>query len=85
MKDEFLDVPIVENLTDPREIAKAIWEIFKTEIPELKRFNFKGGREGLSDLLDIMNDYAPRGYYFGTHPKIPDCFGYWNNLKFRGG
>lgn len=85
MKEEFLDTPIVENLTDPKEIAKAIWEVFKSEIPELKRFNFKGGREGLSELLDIMNTYSPRDYYFGCHPKIPDTFGYWNMRKIMGG
>ena len=85
MKPEFLDIPISDGISDPKEIAKAIWEEFKREIPELKRYNFKGGSEGLSDLLDIMNNYAPEGYYFGCHPKIPDCFGYWNAKKIMGG
>jgi hypothetical protein len=85
MKSEFLDTPISEGISDPREIAKTIFDALKKEIPELKRYRFRGGSEGLSDLLDIMNDCAPEGYYFGCHPKIPDCFGYWNSKKIMGG
>lgn len=29
------------------------------------------------DLFDILNDYAPGGYYFGAHPGDSSDFGFW--------
>lgn len=29
------------------------------------------------ELFDILNKYAPDGYYFGSHPGDGSDFGYW--------
>ena len=29
------------------------------------------------DLFDILNNYAPEGYYFGAHPGDGSDFGFW--------
>ena len=29
------------------------------------------------DLFDILNNYAPGGYYFGDHPGNDSDFGFW--------
>ena len=29
------------------------------------------------DLFDILNEYAPGGYYFGAHPGDGSDFGFW--------
>ena len=29
------------------------------------------------ELFDILNNYAPEGYYFGSHPGNGSDFGYW--------
>ena len=34
--------------------------------------------ERLMDIMDIMEKYAPDGYYFGSHPGNGSDFGYWN-------
>ena len=31
----------------------------------------------LEELFDILNSYAPDGYYFGAHPGDGSDFGYW--------
>lgn len=31
------------------------------------------------DLFDIMQEYAPEGYYFGSHIGDGSDFGYWQN------
>lgn len=31
----------------------------------------------LADLVDILDSYAPEGYYFGTHPGDGSDYGYW--------
>jgi len=38
--------------------------------------------EGMSyllneELFDVLNAYAPEGYYFGAHPGDGSDFGYW--------
>lgn len=33
--------------------------------------------ERLSELFDVLNDYAPEGYYFGAHPGNGSDFGFW--------
>ena len=30
------------------------------------------------DLWDILNSYAPDGYYFGSHPGDDSDYGYWS-------
>ena len=29
------------------------------------------------ELFDILNNYAPEGYYFGAHPGNGSDFGFW--------
>lgn len=31
------------------------------------------------ELFDLMNNYAPEGYYFGAHPGDGSDFGYWKS------
>ena len=31
----------------------------------------------LDELFDILNNYAPDGYYFGAHPGDGSDYGYW--------
>lgn len=31
----------------------------------------------LADLIDVLDSYAPDGYYFGTHPGDGSDYGYW--------
>lgn len=31
----------------------------------------------LADLFDILNSYAPEGFYFGAHPGDGSDFGFW--------
>ena len=31
----------------------------------------------VEDLIDTLNNYAPNGYYFGTHPGDGSDYGYW--------
>jgi len=31
----------------------------------------------MGELFDVLNNYAPEGYYFGSHPGDGSDFGYW--------
>ncbi len=31
----------------------------------------------LESLLDILNEHAPEGYYFGPHPGDGSVYGFW--------
>lgn len=31
------------------------------------------------DVFDILNQYAPEGYFFGSHPGNGSDFGFWKN------
>ena len=33
------------------------------------------------EIHTILNDYAPEGFYFGTHPGDGSDFGYWENVE----
>lgn len=35
--------------------------------------------EECNDLQDVLNEYAPAGHYFGTHPGDGSDFGFWPN------
>lgn len=35
----------------------------------------------LEDLVDTLENYAPEGYYFGSHPGDGSDYGYWRNTK----
>lgn len=33
----------------------------------------------LEDLTDTLENYAPKGYYFGSHPGDGSDYGYWKH------
>jgi hypothetical protein len=33
----------------------------------------------VDELMDMLNDVAPKGYYFGSHPGDGADFGWWAN------
>ena len=39
--------------------------------------HFDMGSECVNDLIDALNDLCPEGFYFGSHPGDPACFGFW--------
>lgn len=43
----------------------------------------KEALEVYSELLNRLNAKAPEGYYFGDHPKMPFCLGFWPKTPER--
>lgn len=37
----------------------------------------------IDELCDCLNDFAPPGHYFGTHPGDGADFGFWPDVDFE--
>jgi len=45
--------------------------------------NYKCQKEILFlDIFDILEDIAPKGCYFGTHPRDFGLIGFWDKASF---
>lgn len=40
-------------------------------------WNSENAADFLNSLFDILDMYAPKGYYFGSHPGDGSDYGYW--------
>lgn len=34
-------------------------------------------QEYVVELMDMLDEHAPEGYFFGAHEGDPACFGFW--------
>ena len=44
-----------------------------------ERWNSTEMQYFLDDLFDVLEKYAPEGYYFGSHPGDGSDYGYWRS------
>lgn len=42
-----------------------------------ERWNSSEMQYFIDDLFDVLEQYAPEGYYFGAHPGDGSDYGYW--------
>jgi len=54
------------------------YEYLETEAHDaLKKGNVECLDNLLNECLIRLDEHAPSGYYFGTHPDNGACFGFW--------
>lgn len=68
---------VIQGTHRPQDLIPA----FLAEVaPEHGWWNSKDAACLLESLLDILNDHAPDGWYFGAHPRDSSDFGFWPGL-----
>ena len=89
--EEMKDQSIIHGTLRPQDLVPAFADALRVLSPErLKNivtllperddhpwWETEECAEVLNDLFDLLNEYAPEGYYFGAHPGDGSDFGFW--------
>ena len=82
---ELLNQTISHGTMRPEDLIPKFLEILEKLNPKIsesaKRWNELAIQEVqsqfLSELFDLLNEEAPEGFYFGSHPGDGSDYGFW--------
>ena len=82
---ELLNQTISHGTMRPEDLIPKFLEVLEELNPEIsesaKRWNELAIQEVqsqfLSELFDLLNEEAPEGFYFGSHPGDGSDYGFW--------
>jgi len=82
---ELLNQTISHGTMRPEDLIPEFLEVLEELNPEIsesaKRWNELAIQEVqsqfLSELFDLLNEEAPEGFYFGSHPGDGSDYGFW--------
>ena len=82
---ELLNQTISHGTMRPEDLIPKFLEVLEELNPKVsesaKRWNELAIEEAqsqfLSELFDLLNEEAPEGFYFGSHPGDGSDYGFW--------
>lgn len=78
--EDNVDVDSVNHLEKVKEIRGRI-----DESCEGLYYGSEDAGYDLESLFDALDEYAPEGYYFGSHPGDSSDYGFWQCEELRRG
>lgn len=85
MRPEDLIPCFIDTIRDQKRVSwkhRAILRTIEKNARSKNYFESERASYDLETLFDLLNEYAPEGFYFGSHPGDGSDYGFWLSEEF---